>query len=47
MTWDYHFPGDNLRFEYSEVRLLESESEIDDLECMLIAVWGLWEQLSM
>ena len=36
MTWNYHFLGDNLRFEYSRARLLESESEVDDLEYILI-----------
>ena len=47
MTWDYHFLGDNLGFEYSKMRLLGLESEIDGLEYMLIAVWDLREQLSM
>ena len=43
MTWDYHFLEDNLGFEYSKARLLELESEIDDLEYILIAVWDLRE----
>ena len=43
MIWDYHFLGDNLRFEYSKVGLLESGSEVDDLEYKLITIWDLWE----
>ena len=46
MTWDYHFLRDNLGFKYSKARLLGSESEINDLEYILITIWGLWEQLS-
>ena len=43
ITWDYHFSRDNLGFEYSKVRLLESRSEIDDLKYILIVIWGLWK----
>ena len=43
MTWNYYFLEDNLGFEYSKARLLELESEINDLECILIAIWDLWE----
>ena len=43
MTWNYHFLEDNLGFEYSRMRLLESESEIDDLRYILIAIWDLQE----
>ena len=41
ITWNYHFLEDNLRFKYLEIELLELESEIDDLEYILIAIWDL------